>query len=186
MTDTLSDGARIGNIWDQFRTGLTGLDESSPSNRQNASSRPGLIQYVGLVTLIGISDFEHTASISEDPSRTLAVPRWLNYVTVRLNDMAARREPLEDLPIPSAMALRRAFQVAFSTFPPDMPAPSVGTTLEGGVEFAWHRNGWDLEISVTPDEQTVWARKRSSGEMFEASWEDSAAFVDSLLESFSQ
>ncbi len=39
-----------------------------------------------------------------------------------------------------------AFNLAFSTFRDDTPAPSVVPTSRGGLQFEWHTGGIDLEI----------------------------------------
>lgn len=33
--------------------------------------------------------------------------------------------------------------------------PSVGATAEGGLQFEWHEGGWDIEVEVQPDGNTI-------------------------------
>ena len=95
-------------------------------------------------------------------------PRWFNYLKRRLDYLQNYQVPdaADDdaYPKPPEETIKRAWQVAYKLFDVDTPTPSVVPADEGGVEFAWHKNGWDLVISALPEETLVWARNRSLGE----------------------
>lgn len=93
--------------------------------------------------------------------------KWLRYVSSRYKEMLERTGDPE-LPTVSEQAVNRAHEVAYHFFPRNVPPPSVGTTPDGGVEFVWHRGGWDLEIEVsTIRDPMVWAFERESGNSLE-------------------
>ena len=70
--------------------------------------------------------------------------RWLHYVSSRLRTMSERTSDAE-LPVIDVRVINRALDLAHRLFPPNVPPPSVGTTDDGGVDFVWHRGGWDVE-----------------------------------------
>jgi hypothetical protein len=113
-----------------------------------------------LVAMPATDKLEPTVSETGEPLR------WLQYVASRLRTMSERRDDAE-LPVLGENVVARAYDDAYHFFPPNVPPPSVGTTTDGGVEFAWHRGGWDVELEISPsDELTFWAYKRESGESF--------------------
>lgn len=120
----------------------------------------------------------------EQPSG-VPTPRWLNYVAMRLNDMTRRTEPLEGLPVASPEALGRALGVALTYFPDDAPPPSVRTTFDGGVEFSWNQDGWDVEIEVSETESTFWLQDSETGITWEGSLDDWVRQAAAVLASFS-
>jgi len=91
-------------------------------------------------------------------------PSWFNYVTRRLAQLVSPAEPIPRSPIPSLEVVVRALGEAFSYFTTDTPPPSVGSIAGDGVEFAWHRAGWNVEVDVTADNTWVWVQERASGE----------------------
>lgn len=97
------------------------------------------------------------------------IPRWLPYVLRRLNDLASRygEEPTEESVLADPRALERSLHVLGALIDDTTPAPSVVPTLHGGVQFVWHRGGWDVEIEVFSSHTVLWGRKRETGEEFE-------------------
>jgi hypothetical protein len=98
------------------------------------------------------------------PNRT---PRWFNYVNRRLDELEHYQvvdSENDAYPKPPPVAIREAWRVAYRLLDSATPTPSVVPAEEGGVEFAWHKNGWDLVISVLPGATSVWARNMSVGE----------------------
>lgn len=115
------------------------------------------------------------------PQREL--PQWLPYVLRRLNDLALKLdEPDPDDPaIPDPIALERSLAELQRLLADDTPTPSVVPTSEGGVQFVWHKGGWDIEIEVLPSETLAWGRNRSVGARWSGELEDvQAALVDAL------
>gem|GEM_PF-6875059 len=112
-------------------------------------------------------------------------PRWFNYLKRRLDYL--QNYPLPDTadddayPKPPEETVKRAWQIAYKLFDVDTPTPSVVPADEGGVEFAWHKNGWDLVISALPEETLVWARNRSLGERWSFVLSEQWGQVQSIL-----
>lgn len=100
--------------------------------------------------------------------REREVPGWLPYVLRRLNDLASRYcdEPTEGCLLAHPDALERSLHVLGELLPDTAPAPSVVPTLDGGIQFVWHRGGWDLEIEVLVNRTETWGRNRETGERF--------------------
>lgn len=90
-------------------------------------------------------------------------PRWLPYVARRLNELASRsNEPTpEAIGAPDPWVLKHALVVLSEWLSDDTPTPSVVPTPDGGVQFVWHKSGWDIEIEVLPSETYVWGRNRN-------------------------
>jgi hypothetical protein len=115
-----------------------------------------------------------------DPETGSPSYRWLPYVTSRLLEMS-RRGPDPELPMVHPRAISQAIRVAAELIPPRAPAPSVVTSLDGGVEFIWHRGGWDVEIEIQPNARTMWARERASGRLLEGSLSEHSTWLLALL-----
>lgn len=92
-------------------------------------------------------------------------PRWLPYVLGRLNALAHKLdEPHpDDVGLPDPVALERSLSELQSLLADETPSPSVVPTAESGVQFVWHKGGWDLEIEVLQSETLAWGRNRGSG-----------------------
>lgn len=88
-------------------------------------------------------------------------PRWLSYVMTRLQALLALAyEPDDEVPTPHLEAIHRALPELSRFMRADTPTPSVVPTVDGGVQFVWHKRGWDLEIEVGPKETLLWAQRR--------------------------
>lgn len=92
-------------------------------------------------------------------------PRWLPYVLRRLNALALKLDEPgpDDLGLPDPLALERSLSELQSLLTDDTPSPSVVPTAEAGVQFVWHKGGWDLEVEVLQSETLAWGRNRESG-----------------------
>jgi hypothetical protein len=112
-------------------------------------------------------------------------PRWFNYLKRRLDYL--QNYPVPDTadddayPKPPEETVKTAWQIAYKLFDVDTPTPSIVPADEGGVEFAWHKNGWDLVISALPEETLVWARNRSLGERWSFVLSEQWGRVQSIL-----
>ena len=108
--------------------------------------------------------------MSAEPVRTdtadvVGAPRWLPYVQARLNEMAEGIRGIggEEGISADPAALRRALPELTSLLDDGTPAPSVVPTVDGGVQFVWHRSGWDIEIEVLATTTLAWVRRRGEG-----------------------
>lgn len=90
--------------------------------------------------------------------------RWGAYVEQRLGEMERGEGDYTELRRPSAATVARAREVAAGTFRDSTPTPSVVPTADGGIDFVWHKNGYDVEITVTETEADIWARQRATGD----------------------
>lgn len=114
--------------------------------------------------------------------RAATAPRWLSYVIERLNELASLvDDPEEGLPAPAHEVLNRALDEANRFMSLATPTPSVVPTVDGHVEFVWHKAGWDVEVEVGPKETCVWARDRESGESWSGSLDECKGELVSLL-----
>ena len=89
--------------------------------------------------------------------------RWGAYVSQRLDEMERGEGDYTELRQPSAATVANARRVAAETFRDTTPTPSVVPTADGGIDFVWHKNGYDAEICVTETEADIWARHRVTG-----------------------
>ncbi len=107
--------------------------------------------------------------MSAEPVRTgnsdLGASRWLPYVQARLSEMAegVRTVGADESISPDPAALRRALPELTSLLDERTPAPSVVPTVDGGVQFVWHKAGWDIEIEVLATATLAWVRRRGQG-----------------------
>lgn len=93
-----------------------------------------------------------------------AVTRWGTYVEQRLSELERGEGDYTELRRPSAATVARAREVAAETFRDSTPTPSVVPTADGGIDFVWRMNGYDVEICVTEAEADIWARHRATGD----------------------
>jgi hypothetical protein len=107
--------------------------------------------------------------------------RWLAYVERRMQELAVNEDDPHGYPARDQHVIQRAWECAAKWFTQSTPAPSVVPTAEGGIEFVWHKCGWDLELAIDPDETWVWARERESGEIWHGSLDERRENLLSLL-----
>lgn len=119
-------------------------------------------------SIMRIAAYSTTTPDFPSNDRDDGTPRWFNYVNRRLDALEAypQSDPTdpEAYPKPPPETIRSAWRVAHMLFDRGTATPTVVPAEEGGVEFAWHKNGWDLVISVLPEETFVWARNPLTGE----------------------
>lgn len=109
-------------------------------------------------------------------------PRWLHYVMARLRELQRLiYEPDDETPSPQPEALERALPEIARFMGSDTPTPSVVPTYDGGVQFVWHRGGWDLEVEVGPKETLVWAQRRDGSSSWHGSLDDQLESIRNLL-----
>jgi hypothetical protein len=112
-------------------------------------------------------------------------PRWFNYVNRRLNEFVHYPDAVLDnddsYPKPPLSTINDAWLVAYQMFDSRTPTPTVVPAEQGGVEFEWHKHGWDLVISVLEEETSVWARNRSVGENWSGPLSECYGRVRSIL-----
>lgn len=89
--------------------------------------------------------------------------RWGAYVSQRLDELERGEGDYTDLKRPSAAVVVLARKTAAENFRDTTPTPSVVPTAEGGIDFVWHKNGWDVELCVTEADADFWAHHRASG-----------------------
>jgi hypothetical protein len=94
--------------------------------------------------------------------------RWGAYVEQRLGELERGEGDYTDLRQPSAVTVDNARRVAARVFRDTTPTPSVVPTAEGGIDFVWRKNGYDVELTVTEAGAEFWARERSSGRQWDA------------------
>jgi hypothetical protein len=95
------------------------------------------------------------------------VSRWGAYVTQRLDELERGEGDYTDLKRPSAATVAHARKVAAETFRDSTPTPSVVPTADGGIDFVWHKNGYDVEWCITEGEAEFWAHCRATGAMYD-------------------
>jgi hypothetical protein len=109
-------------------------------------------------------------------------PRWLPYVMERLE--ALHRlvyEPDDEVPTPYPESIQRALPELARFMRTDTPTPTVVPTFDGGVQFVWHKGGWDVEVEVGPKETLVWAQRRDGDESWDGSLDERVDDVRSLM-----
>ena len=70
---------------------------------------------------------------------------------------------------------------ALRLFRANTPTPSVVPSEDSGVQFVWHKAGWDLELEIGSDGEYVWARNRVSGETWHGALTSLLPRVSELL-----
>jgi len=91
--------------------------------------------------------------------------RWGPYVERRLEDIR-RGEGRDqwDGEWPAPTVADAAWATATETLPDEAPTPSVVPTGDGGIDLVWHKGGWDIELEVHPDGETLlWMHDRAAG-----------------------
>lgn len=97
-------------------------------------------------------------------------PRWLAYVLRRLNELGEDRvtSTADEPQAPTTAALMRALKDVTTLLPPTCPTPSVVPTADRGVQFVWHKNGWDVEVDVE-DTISLWASHAATSRVISGS-----------------
>jgi hypothetical protein len=93
--------------------------------------------------------------------------RWGAYVSQRLDELERGEGDCTGLRRPSAAAVAHARKAAAETFRDTTPAPSVVPTADGGIDFVWHKNGFDVEWCITEADAEFWAHHRATGKMYD-------------------
>lgn len=113
-------------------------------------------------------------------------PRWFNYVERRLNYLEnyTSSGPDEEgsYPEPPSETIKETWRIVHNLFDGTTPTPTVVPAEEGGVQLTWHKHGWDLVISVLPEETSVWARNRLVGENWSLPLSEHFEKVRSILQ----
>lgn len=134
---------------------------------------------------------EFNVSLSGGETLTIKLnddPAWLYGVLGRFKSLFALPPNWDSYgagPLQSD-ALIRGLLVLLGVMRHDSPTPSVVPTSAGGVQFEWHRSGFDLEIDVEPNEPaTVWYHELATGgeRSFELGTLDLAEDLGLLVES---
>lgn len=102
--------------------------------------------------------------VRDEPGRH-EPPRWLPYLQWRLDALVEGLGTAgdEEYVSPDPAALRRALPEVTSLLEDGTSTPSVVPTVDGGVQFAWRKAGWDVEIEVLATTTLAWVRQRSEG-----------------------
>ena len=93
--------------------------------------------------------------------------RWGAYVSQRLGELERGEGDYTGLKQPSAATVAFARRMAAETFRDTTPTPSVVPTPDGGIDFVWHKNGYDVEWCITEGEAEFWAHHRPTGQMYD-------------------
>lgn len=61
-----------------------------------------------------------------------------------------------------------SLQILLAIMKPSLPSPSIVPLASGGLQFEWHRNGWDVEIEIlSPNHVQAWAHNLQTGQISE-------------------
>lgn len=85
-----------------------------------------------------------------------ATPSRYAYVNTRLKDINKNADELERMVSPDTVIRARDLIFAALEEVPEMCAPNVCPTGDGGVEFLWHIGGWHITIEAGLDENWSW------------------------------
>jgi hypothetical protein len=82
------------------------------------------------------------------------LPDWVLPVLERLQDLAKLGPNWSGEPstiFGPSLAIKAVTEVLSLVMPADGgPVPHVFPTIDGGLQFEWHRGGWDVELSLSP------------------------------------
>ena len=132
----------------------------------------------GTATQPALTIVNDSSSMLRNVRVTRSVAPWVDYVSDRLTAIAEDPEP----GLPHAEVVNRARSWIMHLLPPNAPAPAVLPSENSGIDFVWHRDGWNVEIGVEPDgTETVWAWNRESDEEVLGELEEHRAFVVDLI-----
>jgi hypothetical protein len=165
-----------------FESLLLALTESrrGPDSASGCVVRSGSPQGAGTQPALTIAS--DSSSILQNARITQAVAPWVDYVTNRLDAIARDTE----LGLPSPEVINRARSWIMHLLPPGAPSPAVLPSEDGGIDFVWHRGGWNVEIGVEPGgTETVWTWNRESNEEVFGDLEEHRAFFVDLIRALS-
>ena len=109
-------------------------------------------------------------------------PKWLPYVMSRLQELLVLAyEPDDETPSPHPEAVQRALSELVRFMSRETPTPSVVPTFDGGVQFVWHKAGWDVEVEVGPKETLLWAQRRDGSVSWHGSLDEHIEDARTLL-----
>lgn len=110
--------------------------------------------------------------------------KWASYVLDRLDKLSLADD---GQPAPTPEVINRARNAVIDTLPLRAPAPSVLPTTDGGVDFVWHQNGWNVEIGVDRDgAATLWTWNRIDDLEHSGDLAEGKPLLREVLESFSE
>jgi len=108
-------------------------------------------------------------------------------------ELLARLADLEDdwdghgSPAPDDSTLGASLHVLHRFMAFTASPPSVGATADGGVQFEWHQGGWDIEVEVQPDGNTIaWGQEVDGPGSFYGPIDDCADDLTHTLSKISQ
>jgi hypothetical protein len=167
-----------------------GVDSETTSNSQAGGTLAWSSSFIDPPQNGSMLIYKGGSSIAPSNETPDGTPRWFNYLYRRLCQLEQYSEvemdDSENYPKPPVAAIAQAWNVACNLFRIDTPTPSVVPAEEGGVEFAWHKYGWDLVISMLAKETTVWARNKLVGENWSSPLSERFEQVQRILEGLSQ
>lgn len=157
---------------------------SVESNTYHVDTRRESPPYTSLF-VYGVIDDAQTAKLNQD-AVTAFVP-WVRYVDTRLAQLDCERL-FEPSPSMETLSEARAYIGGLlRMLPPDAPAPNVLPSRRGGVDFIWHKAGWNVEVNVDPDHRvTVWTRNKERGDGCHGDLDDNREFLLDVLRELSE
>jgi hypothetical protein len=180
LTQTVATAALVGVVI----LGGTNLQAQGPVDAfklQYTSEYPSAANDI-LATLTGAISIPIESQSTPGLERLTSDSRWHKYVYRRIQELKNGEDDFSELPQPASFVIDRAWQVATRVLHPNTPTPSVVPSEDGNVVFVWHKARWDLEIEVGPEEVTVWAHSRNTGEMFSGTLDEQAERLSGLLD----
>jgi len=97
---------------------------------------------------------------------------WSSHVEERARELAGLGGGWDgrDSRPPSLRTAEIALDELRRVAPPGLPMPQVLPTVDGGVQFEWHCQGWTVELEVTPaGEVLAWGEQLSTGNGWDGS-----------------
>lgn len=174
----------------QRPTDSAALDRLFPDVAHNLTGSSGQevlqlwpLQTQGGGTQMALTIVNDSASMLRNVQVTHAVAPWVDYVSDRLS---ALEDPVEP-GLPATEVINRARTSIMHLLPPAAPSPAVLPSEEGGIDFVWHRAGWNVEIAVERDgNETVWLWNRASNEEVFGDLEEHREVLLDLIRAFSR
>lgn len=124
-----------------------------------------------------------SSSMLRNAQVTRSVAPWVDYVSERLRAIEEDPEP----GLPPVEVINRARSWIMHVLPPAAPSPAVLPSEDGGIDFVWHRAGWNVEIGIERDgTETVWMWHRDSNDEVFGDLTEHREVVADLIRSLSQ